>query len=150
MSVQLPQKVSGISERHSAILENMVSNVMSDTGCSLDIAVSWAVPSKNALANVYGYSPNQLNFGRIPNFSSILTDKLPALETATHSDIVFKKLTATQVARKAFIESKANERLRRTIRHQTCQSTPYIFQNGDSRLYFKRDSSNKIGKALEQ
>ena len=33
----------------------MVSKVMSDPGCSEDIAVSWAVASKNALANVYGY-----------------------------------------------------------------------------------------------
>ena len=132
---------NGINKRHNAILENMVRKVMSDTGCSLDIAVSWAVASKNALANVYGYHSNQLVFGRNPNFLSTLIDKLPALETATHSDIVLKNLTARRAARMAFIESEANERLRRAIRHQTCQSTPYIFQNGDS-VYFKRDSSN--------
>ena len=84
---------SEINERHNAILENMVSKVMSDTGCSLDIAVFWAVASEHALANVYGYSPNQLVFGRNPNFPSTLIDKLPALETATHSDIVLKNLT---------------------------------------------------------
>ena len=133
---------NGINERHNAILENMVSKVMSDTGCSLDIAVPWAVASKNALANVYSYSPNQLVFGRNPTFPLTLIDKLPALETATHSDIVLKNLTAMRAARKAFIESEANERLRRAIRHQTRQSTPYIFQNGDS-VYFKGDSSNE-------
>ena len=101
---------NGINERHNAILENMASKVMSDTGCSLDIAVSWAVPSKNVPANVYGYSHNQLTFGRNPNFPMILIDKLPALETATHCDIVLKNLTAMQAARRAFIESEANER----------------------------------------
>ena len=135
---------NGINERHNATLENMDSKVMSDTGCSLDIAVSWAVASKNTLANVYGYSPNQLVFGRNPNFPSTLIDKLslPALETATHFDIVLKNLTAMRAARKAFIESEAKEKLCRTLRHQTHQSTPYIFQNGDS-VYFKRDSSNE-------
>ena len=130
---------NGINERHNAILENMVSKVMSDTGCSLDIAISWAVASKNALTNVYGYSPNQLVFDRNPNFPSTL---IAALETATHSDIVLKNLTAMRAARKAFIESEANERLQRAIRHQTRQSTPYIFQNGNS-VYFKKDSSNE-------
>ena len=65
---------NGINEIHNAILENMVSKVMNDTRCSLDIAVSWAVASKNALANIYG-SPNQLVFGRNPNFPSTLIDK---------------------------------------------------------------------------
>ena len=134
----------GINERHNAtcILENRISKVISDAGCSLDIAVSWAVASKNALANVHGYSPNQLVCGRNTNFPSTLKDKLLALETATHSDIVLKNLTAMQAARKAFIESQANGRICRAIRHQTHQSTPYIFQNGDS-VYFKRDSSNE-------
>ena len=82
-------------------------------------------------------------FGRNSNLPSNLIDKLPALETATHSDIVLKNLIAMQAARKTFIESEAKKkRLHRAIRHQTGQSTPYIFQNGGS-VYFKRDSSNE-------
>ena len=130
MFIQLQQKVLGpicnygINERHNAILENMVSKVMSDKESSLDIAVCWAVASKNALANVYGLSPNQLVFGRNPNLPPTLTDKLPASETATHSDVVLKNSTTMQAARKAFIELEASERLCRAIRHQTPQSTP--------------------------
>ena len=45
-------------------------------------------------------------------------------------------------ARKACIESETNKRLCRAIRHQTRQSMPYIFQNGDS-VYFRSDSSNE-------
>ena len=65
---------NGINERDNAILGNLVRKVMSNTGCSLDIAVSWAVASQNALANVCGYSLNQLVFGRNPNFPSTLID----------------------------------------------------------------------------
>ena len=60
---------NGINERHNAILGNMISKVMEDTKCKLKDAISWAVSAKNALSNVYGYSPNQLVFGKKKQFS---------------------------------------------------------------------------------
>ena len=51
---------------------------MSD-GYSLENATCWAVSAKNALANVNGYSPNQLVFGKNPNYPSELTSDLPGL-----------------------------------------------------------------------
>ena len=58
---------NGICERHNAIIENMVEKVMCESKCSIDVALAWAVSAKNSLHNSYGYSPNQLVFGRNPN-----------------------------------------------------------------------------------
>ena len=68
-----------------------------------------------------------------------MTDKLPALETPCQSEVVHQKLSATQFARKAFAEAESSEKINQALRHQTCLSTPRIFQNGDS-VYYKRDS----------
>lgn len=133
---------NGINERHNAILGNMIEKIIDDTGCSLQVAVASAVSSKNALANVYGFSPNQLVFGKNPNFPSNLTDKLPALETPCHSQVVNQKLSAIHAARRAFIKTESSERIKRALRHQTRQSNSHIFQNGDS-VYYKRESSNQ-------
>ena len=54
-----------INERHNAIIGNMAEKIHNETKCSMDIAIASAVSSKNALANVHGYSPNQLVFGSI-------------------------------------------------------------------------------------
>ena len=87
-----------------------VTKIMSDIRCSLEVALSWAVSAKNSLQNFHGFSPNQLVFGRNPNYPSILHDKLPALEGVTNSEIVAENLNAMHSARKAFIASEAYSR----------------------------------------
>ena len=61
---------NGINERHNAILGDMIDRIIADRRFSLQVAVASAVSSKNALANAYGFSPNQLVFGKNPNFPS--------------------------------------------------------------------------------
>ena len=101
-------------DRHSNVLINDP-----DTECYLSFVVASAVSGKNALANVYGYSPNQLVFGKNPNLPS---NKLPALEKPCQSEVVEKKLNSIHSARKAFVEAEASEKL---------STTPgYIFENG--------------------
>ena len=54
---------NGLNERHNGVLGEMVEKTIEDVKCSFDIALSWAVSSKNSLHSVHGYSPNQLVFG---------------------------------------------------------------------------------------
>ena len=133
---------NGINERHNAILGDMIDRIIAGRRCSLQVAVASAVSSKNALANVYGFSPNQLVFGKNPNFPSNLINKLPALETPCQSEVVHQKRSAIHSARKAYIEAESSEKISRALKHQTRSSTPHIFQNGDS-VYYKRDSSKQ-------
>ena len=129
---------NGINERHNAILADMIVKVKQDTGCSLNDAIAWSISAKNALANVHGYSPNQLVFGKNPNFPSVLYDKLPALDKESKSQILVENLNALHSARKAFVSAESSERIRRALRTKTRDVTSCIFQNGDS-VYYKRE-----------
>ena len=78
---------NGVCERHNAVIGDMVTKIVAETKCSLDIALAWTVNAKNSLRNAYRYSPNQLVFGRNPNLPSVINDKPPALEGTTSSEI---------------------------------------------------------------
>ena len=140
----LSDHLNVFTERHNAILGNMIHKLLIDNsnGYSVDIIVAWAVSAKNALHNYYGFSPNQLEFGKNPNFPSVLTDKPPALEEKTSSEIIANHLNAMHAARKAFIEAEASEKLRRVIKAKTRVSTGIIYQPGDI-VYYKRNDSNQ-------
>ena len=81
---------------------------MEDINCDLQLAVSWAVSAKNSLKNVHGFSPNQLVFGKNPNFPNICDDLLPALENKTTSEIVAKNLNALHQARQNCVKSESS------------------------------------------
>ena len=71
---------NGLVERHHAILGMKVSKVMKDVNCQLEVAVALSVSAKNCLKNLCGFSPNQLVFGRNPNYLNNFDNELPALE----------------------------------------------------------------------
>ena len=119
----------------------MMEKVLSDVGCSLEVALAWCLSAKNALLNAYGYSPNQLVFRYNPNFPSVIENKLPALEGVTSSKLIASHLNALHSARKRFIETEADEKLRRALRHKTRTSTSTTYQTGDQVYYKKKDSS---------
>ena len=52
---------------------------MEDISCSLVVALALA------LQNVYGFSPNQIVFGKNLNFPNVMSAKPPALEGVTQS-----------------------------------------------------------------
>ena len=81
-----------------------------------EIIVVWVVSAKNTLHSCYGYSPNQLVFGKKINFPSMLFDNSPALKGQTSSEIIAYHLNATHAARAAFVQSEANEKVRKVIR----------------------------------
>ena len=77
-----------------------------------DVLLQWACMARNSLAMWNGFSSHQLVFGASPNLPNILTDNLPALEGSTQSDVFAQHLNALRSARKAFIESESNEKIR--------------------------------------
>ena len=91
---------------------------MEDAKCDMSTALAWAVSDKNALQNVNGYSPNQLVFGMNVTLPSVLTDKPPAFDVSSQSDLIQKKLAAMHIARQSFIKAESGERLKRAFRHQ--------------------------------
>ena len=86
---------NSLIERHNAILGLTVTKTMENIKCDLQLAVSWAVSAKNSLKIVHCFSPNQLAFGKNPNFPNICDD----LENKTTSEFVAKNLNALHQAR---------------------------------------------------
>ena len=97
----MPKTVENIRR----VLAEAMQKTLDDVKCELDMALAWAVSTKNALQNCGGYSPNQLVFGRNVNMPTVLEDKLPALESNISSDIIHKNLEALHSARKTFIQT---------------------------------------------
>ncbi|CAL4122102.1 unnamed protein product [Meganyctiphanes norvegica] len=133
---------NGLCERNHAVIDDMVLKMLADQpGCSLEIALSWAVHAKNTFQMVEGFSPYQLVFGRNPKLPSVLHDDPPALEGTTTSEIFAKHLNTLVAGRKAFIQAESSSRIRRALKHNIRQ-VENVFENGDN-VYYKRENSNE-------
>ena len=132
---------NGMCERHNGLLADHVNKVLADIqGCSLSLAIHWAVAAKNSLLNVYGFSPNQLVFGRNPALPNVYSNKLPANQNHENvSHHIAENLAAMHSARKAFIQQESCEKVRRALSKQT--RNVMFFRAGES-VYFKRANSN--------
>ena len=133
---------NGITEIHNAIIGQMVDKVMNDVKCSIHIAVAWCVSAKNLLKNVYGFSPNQLVFGRNPNFPVSSESELPALEGKTTSKLLADHLNALHAAREAFVSCESSSKIRRALLRKTRTANVHVFLPG-MKVYYKRKDSNR-------
>ena len=130
---------NGMCERHNEILADLVRKVQLDNQCSFKIALQWALSAKNSLSNVYGFSPNQLVFGKNLELPSVHNDKLPA-ENMPSNEYILKNLNALHTARQSFIQQEASEKLRRALNRKTRGYSEQTFNNGDI-VFFKRNNS---------
>ena len=129
-------------ERHNGVLGNTVRKMMSDKpNYSLETGVAWAIAAKNSLKNMYGFSPNQLVFGKNPNFPNVESNKLPALEGVTCSKIVAENHSTMHDARQVFIKSESDEKLRRALRHQVRTSSEVKYVTG-GKVDYKRGTDD--------
>ena len=133
---------NGVCERLNAVLGNSVHKIQEDTGCCTEVALAWAVSSRNALSNFSGYSPNQLVFGRNPVYPSISENDPPALDLPEVSEIVRENLNAMHSAREDFVRKESDERVKRALRHNIRESFIEDIDTG-SEVFYKRADSNK-------
>ena len=98
---------NGTVECHNLIVAEAMEKTLEDEKCEPEIAVAWAISTKNALQNHLWHSPYELVLGFNVNTPSVLTE---ALEAATSSEMVKTKLNALHAARKSFIETESNEK----------------------------------------
>jgi transposase InsO family protein len=132
---------NGLLERHNKTLTEIMNKVMESEQCGYEMALSWALMAKNCLHNVLGYSPHQLVYGENPNLPSTLTDKPPALEGTTMSELVGKHISALHNARRAFTEAEFSDRIRRALR-KNVRTSDESYSTGD-KVYYKRHDSNE-------
>ena len=118
----------------------MMDKVIADVGCKVSIAMHWSVAAKNSLANVYGFSPNMLVFGRNISFPSGMNNKPPANSQSALNKYVAEMLNAIQCARLEFVRQEAREKLRRAFNRKTRTYSDITYHSGDM-VYFKRNNA---------
>ena len=141
--------MNGLNERNHAVVDRCLQKILHDNPkIRQETALCWAVNAKNSLLMNNGFSSYQLVFGKNPNVPLVTTDKLPALEGVTTSETVAEHVTALHAARRAFIESESDERIRRALRNRI-KSVERAYKQGD-KVYYKReiDGSRYLGPAL--
>ena len=80
-----------------------------------------------------------------------MTEKLPALQGATTSEILKHHLDTMHSARKAFVKCEEDEKIRRALRHPV-RATEETFNSGDS-VFYKKEGKNRwlgLGKVFFQ
>ena len=70
-----------------------------------------------------------------------MSDKLPALKGTTSSEIFAQHLNTLHEARRAYIQTEANERIRRALRTKI-RAAEQIYQNGDT-VFYKREGKER-------
>ena len=110
---------NGLCERVHAITDMMLVKLEAEHGKThSQTLLSWANMARNSLQMWNGYSSYQLVFGENPNLPNIMNDNLPALEGTTSSEVFVKHLNALHTARKIFIQTEADARIRRALRNK--------------------------------
>ena len=132
---------NGLCERHNAIIAANIHKIRLDVGCSTEVALAWALCAKNSLSNVHGFSPNQLVFGKNPNFPNVLDNKVPANNTETKSEIMEMHLNALNTSRQEFVKAEASEKIKRALSRKTRSYSDKVYCIGDM-VYYKRLSSD--------
>ena len=133
---------NGMVERHHTMLADNVRKVTDDNNCSLDLAIAWSVSAKNSLSNVYGFSPNQLVFGRNINLPAVHHDRLSAQNETCKNATLARHLIALHKTRQAFISQESCEKLRRALNRQVRNFSDIQYQIGD-KVYYKRNSNHE-------
>ena len=136
---------NGLVEKHNELIGDAVFKIMEDVKCSVEIALCWAVNAKNSLQNIHGFSPYQLTFGRTPKLPSAFTDKLPALEGVTHSQLIADQLNALHKARQEFIKLESSEKLRRALKARTRTHNNIRYFQGENVFYKREDEKRWLG-----
>ena len=89
---------------------------------------------RNSLQMRNGFSSQQLVFGKNLNLPNIMQAELHALEGTTCSEAFSKHLNALHEIRKAYIQTEADERIRRALRSKV-RTAEQVFENGDMVFY---------------
>ena len=131
----LCERVHAVTDMKHTKLEDEQNGANSETlPCSANM-------SRNCLQMWNGFSSHQLVFGSNPNLPGIMTDKIPALDGTTTSATFAKHLNTLHASRKAFIDTEANERIRRALRTKV-RVAEQIYTNGDM-VFYKREGKEK-------
>ena len=136
---------NGLCERVHAMMDMML--VKLEAGyrkINFQTLLSWTNMARNSLQMWNGYSSHQLVLGENHNLPNIMNNKLPELHGTTSSEVFVEHLNALHAARKTFIQTEADERIRRALRNKV-RASEQVFENGDSVIYKHEGKDRWLG-----
>jgi hypothetical protein len=129
---------NGLCECFHAVTDMMLIKLEAEKkGVAIETLLAWSNIARNSLQRWNGFSSQQLIFGQNPNLQNIMKADLAALEESTSSETMSRNLNTLHESRSAFIQSEADERIRRALRSKV-RAAKEIFDNGDF-VFFKRE-----------
>ena len=138
---------NGLCERVHAVTDMMLLKLEEENrNTDSQTLLCWANMARNTLQMWNGFSSHQLIFGKNPNLPGVMTDGLPGLEGSTSSDTFAQHLNALHSSRRAYIQTEANERIRRALRGKI-RAAEDIFENGDMVFYKREGKERWLGPA---
>ena len=141
---------NGLVERHNGLIDRMLKKIKADLKVDTELALCWAVNAKNSLANISGYSPYQLTFGKNPNIGD-LSKEDPVLLDKTTSQVVGEILNSIQKSREAFMEVANSNKLKRALKAKVENSNCKHYKTQDDVVYRRSiDDSWLKGRAIGQ
>ena len=106
--------------------------------CRVETKLAWANLAKNTMKNVYGFSPNQLVFGRNPVLPIIENTGLPAWDKVEpDGESLRKHLKALKNARIAFVKAEAATKVKKALMSKV-RTVSTDLERGDI-VYYRRD-----------
>ena len=133
---------NGLCERVHAVTDRMLLKLQEENETTdRQTLLSWANMARNTLQMWNGFSSHQLIFGKNPSLPGIMTDGLPALEGSTSSETFAQHLNALHDARRAYIQTETDERIRRALRGKV-RAAEETYVNGDA-VYYKREGKER-------
>lgn len=133
---------NGLCEKNHALCDNILDRIHEDNPqMDLETKLAWACMAKNSLQMVYGYSPNQLVFGKNPKLPNVATDGPPSWEKGTEGETLRTHLNALHSARQAFIKSESCQKLKIALKSKI-RANSEVYEHGDV-VYYKRDSDGR-------
>nr|XP_034319149.1 uncharacterized protein LOC109620710 [Crassostrea gigas] len=133
---------NGLCERVHAVTDMMLTKLEDENKTvNIETLLAWANMARNSLQMWNGFSSHQLIFGQNPNLPNIMKADLPALEGSTSSETLSKRLNTLHEARRAFILSEADERIRRALRTKV-RAAEEKYDNGDL-VFYKREGRER-------
>ena len=133
---------NGLCERIHAVTDMMLVKLSAQfPKTPLDVLLRWSNMARNSLQMWNGFSSHQFVFGENPNLPNIVTDQVPALEGSTASETFAGHLNALHASRRAFIQTEADERVRRALRNKV-RAVEQVFNPGEH-VFYKREGHDR-------
>ncbi|CAC5372032.1 unnamed protein product [Mytilus coruscus] len=137
-TVRMSTYQNGHCEREHPITDIMLIKLKAENKNVESITLlSWAYMARNSLQIWNGFSSHQIMFGKNPSLPNFMQAQLPALEGTTSNDAFAKHLNILHETRKAYIQTEADERIRRALRSNV-RAGEQVYENG-AIVFYKRE-----------